>query len=114
MTDQKVKNVTSIPIDGFSNLRITSVWTFLMSVSHTETSVSASLFYLFIHCLFSFRLGNILNDCSLFFYYYHYYVGAVVGALADRVNDVSCRVFVPDGVDLPVLQSPDRPLPANG
>lgn len=40
MTDQKVKNVTSIPIDGFSNLRITSVWTFLMSVSNIQTSVS--------------------------------------------------------------------------
>uniref|UniRef100_H3C0H8 Transmembrane protein 18 n=1 Tax=Tetraodon nigroviridis TaxID=99883 RepID=H3C0H8_TETNG len=36
MTDQKVKNVTSIPIDGFSNLRITSIWTFLMSVQWSE------------------------------------------------------------------------------
>lgn len=33
MTDQKAKNISSIPIDGFSNLRITSIWTFLMSVS---------------------------------------------------------------------------------
>lgn len=33
MTDQKAENISSIPIDGFSNLRITSIWTFLMSVS---------------------------------------------------------------------------------
>lgn len=39
-------------------------------------------------------------------------LGAVVGALADRVNDISYRVFVPDCVDLPVLQSPDMSLPA--
>lgn len=33
MADQKAPNITSIPIDAFSNLRITSIWTFLMSVS---------------------------------------------------------------------------------
>ncbi|XP_037305331.1 transmembrane protein 18 [Pungitius pungitius] len=36
MTDQKAKNVSSIPIDEFSNLRITSIWTFLMSVQWSE------------------------------------------------------------------------------
>lgn len=34
MTEQKPENISSIPIDGFSNLRITSIWTFLMSVSY--------------------------------------------------------------------------------
>lgn len=33
MKDAKAQNITSIPIDGFSNLRITSIWTFLQSVS---------------------------------------------------------------------------------
>lgn len=33
MTQQKANNISSIPIDAFSNLRITSIWTFLMSVS---------------------------------------------------------------------------------
>ncbi|KAM9840059.1 transmembrane protein 18 [Aulostomus maculatus] len=36
MTDPKADNISSIPIDGFSNLRITSVWTFLMSVQWSE------------------------------------------------------------------------------
>lgn len=33
MTEPKVKNISSVPIDGYSNVRITSVWTFLQSVS---------------------------------------------------------------------------------
>ncbi|KAL0967803.1 hypothetical protein UPYG_G00257310 [Umbra pygmaea] len=37
MTDQKPQNITSIPIDGFSNIRITSIWTFLMSVQWSES-----------------------------------------------------------------------------
>ncbi|KAM6954295.1 transmembrane protein 18 [Aplochiton taeniatus] len=36
MAEQKAQNVSSIPIDGFSNLRITSIWTFLMSVQWSE------------------------------------------------------------------------------
>ncbi|TKS75617.1 Transmembrane protein 18 [Collichthys lucidus] len=36
MTQQKANNVSSIPIDAFSNLRITSIWTFLMSVQWSE------------------------------------------------------------------------------
>ncbi|XP_075872944.1 transmembrane protein 18 [Nelusetta ayraudi] len=36
MTDHKAKNISSIPIDGYSNLRITSIWTFLMSVQWSE------------------------------------------------------------------------------
>ncbi|CAL8315913.1 unnamed protein product [Lota lota] len=36
MTHQKVQNASSIPIDGFSNVRITSIWTFLMSVQWSE------------------------------------------------------------------------------
>ncbi|XP_014892283.1 transmembrane protein 18 isoform X2 [Poecilia latipinna] len=36
MTEQKPENISSIPIDGFSNLRITSIWTFLMSVQWSE------------------------------------------------------------------------------
>ncbi|TNN68619.1 Transmembrane protein 18 [Liparis tanakae] len=37
MTDQKENNISSIPIDGFSNRRITSIWTFLMSVQWSES-----------------------------------------------------------------------------
>lgn len=36
MSDQKAQNISAIPIDGFSNLRITSIWTFLMSVQWSE------------------------------------------------------------------------------
>uniref|UniRef100_A0A8C6SVG8 Transmembrane protein 18 n=1 Tax=Neogobius melanostomus TaxID=47308 RepID=A0A8C6SVG8_9GOBI len=36
MAAQKAQNISSIPIDGFSNLRITSIWTFLMSVQWSE------------------------------------------------------------------------------
>ncbi|KAG8011308.1 Transmembrane protein 18 [Nibea albiflora] len=36
MTQQKAQNISSIPIDAFSNLRITSIWTFLMSVQWSE------------------------------------------------------------------------------
>uniref|UniRef100_A0A3P9HE29 Transmembrane protein 18 n=1 Tax=Oryzias latipes TaxID=8090 RepID=A0A3P9HE29_ORYLA len=34
--EDKTENVSSIPIDGFSNLRITSIWTFLLSVQWSE------------------------------------------------------------------------------
>ncbi|XP_003971730.1 transmembrane protein 18 [Takifugu rubripes] len=52
MTDQKVKNVTSIPIDGFSNLRITSVWTFLMSVQWSEPwLIGLMIFHIVCLCL---------------------------------------------------------------
>ncbi|XP_055044413.1 transmembrane protein 18 [Misgurnus anguillicaudatus] len=37
MTETKDKNVSDIPIDGFSNVRITSVWTFLQSVDWSES-----------------------------------------------------------------------------
>ncbi|KAI9544135.1 Transmembrane protein 18 [Dissostichus eleginoides] len=36
MTEQKADNISSIPIDEFSKLRITSIWTFLMSVQWSE------------------------------------------------------------------------------
>ncbi|XP_058470268.1 transmembrane protein 18 [Solea solea] len=36
MTDVKPENISAIPIDGFSNLRITSIWSFLMSVQWSE------------------------------------------------------------------------------
>ncbi|XP_004083535.1 transmembrane protein 18 [Oryzias latipes] len=34
--EDKTENISSIPIDGFSNLRITSIWTFLLSVQWSE------------------------------------------------------------------------------
>ncbi|CDQ74567.1 transmembrane protein 18 [Oncorhynchus mykiss] len=36
MIDQKAQNISSIPIDAFSNMRITSIWTFLMSIQWSE------------------------------------------------------------------------------
>ncbi|XP_057678985.1 transmembrane protein 18 [Corythoichthys intestinalis] len=36
MATQKPVNISSVPIDGFSNLKITSIWTFLMSVKWSE------------------------------------------------------------------------------
>ncbi|KAG7509438.1 hypothetical protein JOB18_044334 [Solea senegalensis] len=36
MADVKPENISAIPIDGFSNLRITSIWSFLMSVQWSE------------------------------------------------------------------------------
>uniref|UniRef100_A0AAZ1XT41 PiggyBac transposable element-derived protein domain-containing protein n=1 Tax=Oreochromis aureus TaxID=47969 RepID=A0AAZ1XT41_OREAU len=36
MTVNKADNISSIPIDGFSNVRITSLWTFFMSVQWSE------------------------------------------------------------------------------
>ncbi|XP_030642977.1 transmembrane protein 18 [Chanos chanos] len=36
MTETKVKNTSSVPYDGYSNLQITSVWTFLQSVQWSE------------------------------------------------------------------------------
>jgi len=33
MTESKAKNISAIPIDGFSNIRVTSLWSFLQSVS---------------------------------------------------------------------------------
>lgn len=39
MTETKDKNISDIPIDGFSNVRITSVWTFLQSVSLNQRKI---------------------------------------------------------------------------
>ncbi|KAM6914972.1 transmembrane protein 18 [Xenentodon cancila] len=51
MTEQKTENASSIPVDGFSHLRITSIWTFLMSVQWSEPwLVGLLLFHLL--CLF--------------------------------------------------------------
>ncbi|KAG9331575.1 hypothetical protein JZ751_018828 [Albula glossodonta] len=35
MAEQE-RNVSSVPIDGISNMKITSVWTFLLSIQWTE------------------------------------------------------------------------------
>lgn len=51
MTDQKTDNISSIPIDGFSNLRITSIWTFLMSVQWSERWLIGLLLF-HVVCLF--------------------------------------------------------------
>ncbi|XP_020488551.1 transmembrane protein 18 [Labrus bergylta] len=51
MTDQKADNITSIPIDEFSNLRITSIWTFLMSVQWSEPWLIGMLVF-HVVCLF--------------------------------------------------------------
>ncbi|XP_012671187.1 transmembrane protein 18 [Clupea harengus] len=37
MTGSKAQNTSSIPIDAFSNLRVTSVWTFLQTIQWSET-----------------------------------------------------------------------------
>ncbi|XP_077409426.1 transmembrane protein 18 [Vanacampus margaritifer] len=52
MTSPKPVNISSIPIDGFSNLRITSIWTFLMSVKWSEPWLLAALaFHIVCLCL---------------------------------------------------------------
>ncbi|KAK9531543.1 hypothetical protein VZT92_010962 [Zoarces viviparus] len=51
MTDQKAENISSIPIDEFSNLRITSIWTFLMSVQWSEPWLIGLLVF-HVVCLF--------------------------------------------------------------
>ncbi|KAM6906534.1 transmembrane protein 18 [Lycodopsis pacificus] len=51
MTDQKPENISSIPIDEFSNLRITSIWTFLMSVQWSEPWLIGLLVF-HVVCLF--------------------------------------------------------------
>nr|XP_057912186.1 transmembrane protein 18 [Doryrhamphus excisus] len=45
MATQKPVNVSAVPIDGFSNLRITSIWTFLMSVQWSEPWLIAGLVF---------------------------------------------------------------------
>ncbi|XP_037607257.1 transmembrane protein 18 [Sebastes umbrosus] len=51
MTDQKAENISSIPIDEFSNLRITSIGTFLMSVQWSEPWLIGLLVF-HVVCLF--------------------------------------------------------------
>ncbi|XP_054474684.1 transmembrane protein 18 [Anoplopoma fimbria] len=51
MTEQKAENISSIPIDGFSNIRITSIWTFLVSVQWSETWLIGLLVF-HVVCLF--------------------------------------------------------------
>ncbi|XP_056150488.1 transmembrane protein 18 [Lampris incognitus] len=52
MTHQKAENISSIPIDGFSHLRITSIWTFLMSVQWSEPWLIGLLAF-HVVCLFT-------------------------------------------------------------
>ncbi|XP_033846629.1 transmembrane protein 18 [Periophthalmus magnuspinnatus] len=51
MADPKAQNMSSIPIDGFSNLRITSIWTFLLSVQWSEPWLIGLVSFHFV-CLF--------------------------------------------------------------
>ncbi|XP_061610003.1 transmembrane protein 18 [Phyllopteryx taeniolatus] len=52
MATQKPVNVSSVPIDAFSNLRITSIWTFLMSVKWSEPWLLAGVvFHIVCLCL---------------------------------------------------------------
>ncbi|XP_028295655.1 transmembrane protein 18 [Gouania willdenowi] len=48
MESQKAKNISAIPIDAFSNLRITSIWTFLMSVQWSEPWLIGLIMF---HCV---------------------------------------------------------------
>lgn len=130
MTDQKAENISSIPIDAFSNLRITSIWTFLMSVSERHGSFHRlrcqrasqllsqpsriDCIYLAtppVTFRFSCYFTETASQCVLLFLLF---VGAVVGAVARRAVGVSCCVFVFDCGDLQVLQSSDTSLPAHG
>ncbi|KAG5277416.1 hypothetical protein AALO_G00117320 [Alosa alosa] len=36
MTESKAQNMSSAPLDAFSNLRVTSIWTFLQTIQWTE------------------------------------------------------------------------------
>ncbi|XP_062407406.1 transmembrane protein 18 [Sardina pilchardus] len=36
MTESKAQNMSSAPFDAFSNLRVTSIWTFLQTIQWTE------------------------------------------------------------------------------
>jgi hypothetical protein len=124
MTHQKVHNASSIPIDGFSNVRITSIWTFLMSVSLVlrvglfrislplvlpcsslvKWAVNAVLthwFYANICLVFSFIIGI----CC---------IGPVVGAMADRAADLPYDLSRIDSVNVSVLPSADLSVPAYG
>ncbi|CAJ1078417.1 transmembrane protein 18 [Xyrichtys novacula] len=51
MTEGKAQNISSVPIDGFSNLRITSLWTFLISVQWSEPWLTGLLVF-HVVCLF--------------------------------------------------------------
>ncbi|XP_049612263.1 transmembrane protein 18 [Syngnathus scovelli] len=52
MTAPKAVNISSVPIDAFSHLRITSIWTFLMSVKWSEPwLIGGFAFHLACLCL---------------------------------------------------------------
>ncbi|XP_046878240.1 transmembrane protein 18 [Hypomesus transpacificus] len=52
MTNQKAGNISSIPIDAFSNMRITSIWTYLMSIQWSETwLIGLLVFHVLSFCL---------------------------------------------------------------
>ncbi|XP_051908191.1 transmembrane protein 18 [Hippocampus zosterae] len=52
MASPKPVNVSSVPIDAFSNLRITSIWTFLMSVKWSEPwLIGGVVFHIACLCL---------------------------------------------------------------
>ncbi|XP_019729249.1 transmembrane protein 18 [Hippocampus comes] len=52
MATPKPVNVSSVPIDAFSNLRITSIWTFLMSVKWSEPwLIGGVVFHIVCLCL---------------------------------------------------------------
>lgn len=60
MTHREALNASSVPIDGFSNVRITSVWTFLMSVQWSEPWLVGLL------CFHAVCLGSTLLTCRFY------------------------------------------------
>ncbi|XP_064412482.1 transmembrane protein 18 isoform X1 [Latimeria chalumnae] len=82
MGDQR--NLSSIPIDAISNLRITSIWTFLLSVDWSETWLTGLLTF-HVVCL-------LLTLISLKFYrlqIIHFLVMVIMVYCAEYINEMA-------------------------
>ncbi|XP_006626457.1 transmembrane protein 18 [Lepisosteus oculatus] len=84
MAEQEEQNVSSIPIDAISNLRITSIWTFLLSIQWSEAWLIG---------LVTFHAICLLITFVTFRFYrlqiFHFLVMAGMVYFAENINEIA-------------------------
>ncbi|XP_076876997.1 transmembrane protein 18 [Brachyhypopomus gauderio] len=84
MSAQKPKNISAVPIDGFSNVRITSTWTFLQSVKWSEPWLTALIAF---HVL---CFGFTVLSCKYYrLQIVHFLIMVVMVYCAEYLNEIA-------------------------
>ncbi|XP_028809151.1 transmembrane protein 18 [Denticeps clupeoides] len=86
MTGAKAQNLSSIPIDAFSNLRVTSVWSFLQSVQWSEPWLTGLLAFHGV-CL----VVTVLTCKHYRLQIFHFLMMVAMVYSAENLNEVAAR-----------------------